>query len=136
MPNHIPGANYSFSELVTAYHADLQSDADAHFLLFRGEEILAMCLRYKFNQNPYEVWVGKAPVVAECGRKLAALKDKQTVPLYYAKQGRTLYECKDHQLITGDTEDPEELAKRKSLGPLSRIVFLKPVAHVDFVPRH
>jgi len=136
MPNHIPGANYAFSQLVTAYHADLQSDVDAHFLLFRGEEILALCLQYKFNHNPNEVWVGTAPVLAEWGKKLAALKDKKTVPLYYSTKGRTLYEYKDHQLITGDTEDPEELAKRKSLAPLSRIVFLKPVAHVDFVPRH
>ena len=132
MPNHKPGANYSFPQLVHAYNADPQGDADAHFLLWRGDEILALCLRFKFNPDPGEVWVGNDPAVAAWGRKLAALKDKQTVPLYYSLRGRTLYEFKGQQLITGDTEDPEELARRKSPVPLSRIVFLKPVQYRSY----
>lgn len=135
MPNHTPGASYSFSHLVTVYNADPQSDTDAHYLLYRGDEILALCLRHKFNHDPGEVWVGNDPVVAEWGRKLAALKDKKTLPLYYAQSGRTLYEYKDHQLITGDTDDPQELARRKSPVPLSRIVFLKPVVRAAFAPK-
>lgn len=134
MTNHKVGASYSFSQLLHAYHADPQSETDAHFLLNKAEEILTLCLRHKFNHTPDEVWVGNDPALAEWGRKLAALKDKQTLPLYYSQRGRTLYEYKDHQLITGDTEDPRELAKRKSPVPLSRIVFLKPVAHQDFAP--
>ena len=134
MPNHKVGASYSFAQLVKAYNADPQGDDDAHYLLYRGEEILALCLRHKFNHDPREVWVGNVPVVAEWGLKLAALKDKKTVPLYYSPRGRTLYEYRDQQLITGDTEDPGELAKRKSPVPLSRIVFLEPVARVAFAP--
>jgi len=132
MPNHKPGANYLFSQLLHAYNADPQEEADAHFLLWKGDEILALCLRHKYNHDPGEVWVGNAPAVAEWGRKLAALKDKQTVPLYYSHRGRTLYEYKDQHLITGDTEDPQELAKRKSPVPLSRVVFLKPVQRRGF----
>ena len=134
MPNHKVGASYSFAQLVKAYHADPQGDDDAHYLLYRGDEILALCLRYKYDHDPREVRVGNDRVVAEWGRKLAALKDKKTVPLYYSQRGRTLYEYRDQQLIIGDTEDPQELAKRKSPVPLSRIVFLKPVAHATFAP--
>ena len=132
MPNHKVGASYSFSQLVKAYNADPQGDDDAHYLLYRGDEILALCLRHKFNHDPREVWVGNNPVVAEWGRKLAALKDKKTLPLYHSQRGRNLYEYKGHQLIIGDTDDPQELAKRKSPVPLSRIVLLKPVSHADF----
>jgi len=132
MPNHKVGTCYSFAQLVKAYNADPQSDADAHYLLYRGDEILALCLRHKYNHDPKEVWVGDAPVVAEWGRRLTALKDKKTLPLYYSQSGRTLYEYRDHHLITGDTGDPQELAKRKSPVPLSRIVFLKPVAPAAF----
>jgi hypothetical protein len=135
MPTHIPGASYSFAQLVKAYNADPQTDPDAHYLLYRGDEILALCLRHRYHHDPREVWVGNDPVVAEWGSKLAALKDKKTLPLYYSQRGRTLYEYKDHQLITGDTNDPQELAKRKSPVPLSRIVFLKPVAHDTFAPQ-
>ena len=132
MPNHKVGASYSFVQLVKAYNADPQGDRDAHYLLYRGDEILALCLRHKFNHDPREVWVGNDPVVAEWGRKLAALKDRKTLPLYFSQRGRTLYEYKDHQLIIGDTDDPQELAKRKGPVPLSRIVFLKPVVPAAF----
>jgi len=136
MPNHKVGANYSFAHLLRAYNADAQGDDDAHFLLYRGDEILALCLRHRFNHAPGEVWVGNDPVVAEWGRKLATLKDKQTLPLYYSQRGRTLYEYKGHHLITDDSEEPHELAKRKSPVTLSRIVFLKPVAQPVFAPHH
>jgi hypothetical protein len=129
MPNPQIGANYSFTQLLKAYNADPQGEGDAHFLLYRGDEILALCLRHKFNHQTGEVWVGNAPVVAEWGRKLAALKDKQTLPLYYSPRNRTLYQYRGQQLISGDTDDPQELAKRRSHVPLSRIVFLKPVEH-------
>jgi hypothetical protein len=134
MPNHTVGANYSFSHLLNAYKADPQSDADAHYLLYRGDDILALCLRYKYNHDPREVWVGNDPVAAEWGKKLAALKDKQTLPLYYSQRNRTLYEYKNHHLITGDTEDPKEFAKRHGPVPLSRIVFLKPVENQVSAP--
>lgn len=127
MPLHKPGANYSFSQLLNSYHADPQKETDAHYLLYRGDEILALCLRQKFNPLPHEVWIGDDSVVAEWGKKLAALKGKKTLPVYYSQRGRTLYEFKDHHLIDGDTEDPQELAKRKGSVPLSRIVFIKPV---------
>ncbi len=127
MLSHRPGTNYSFNQLLSAYHADPQQENDPHFLLYRGEEILALCLRYKYNPKPNEVWVGDAPVTAEWGKKLAALKDKKTLPVYYSNRGRTLYEYKEHYLIFGDTEDPKELAARKGPVPLSRVVFLKPV---------
>jgi hypothetical protein len=134
MPNHQIGSTFSFSMLVNAYHADPQTDADAHFLLFRGDEILALCLRHKYNPDPAEVWVGDDPVVAKWGERLAALKEEKTVPLYYSPRNRTLYTYKGHHLITGDTQEPEELAKRKSPVPLSRIVFIKPVP-TDTLPR-
>ena len=92
MPNHISGSSYSFNQLLAAFTADSQADDDAHFLLYRGEEILALCLRFKYNPVPHEVWVGDDPVLAEWGRKLADLKGKKTVPVYYSQRGRRLYE--------------------------------------------
>lgn len=127
MPNHKPGASYSFGDLLRAYHADPQADDDAHFLLFRGDEMLALCLRSKYHPKPNEVWVGGAEPVALWGKRLAELKDKKTVPVYYSQRGHTLYEYKDHHLITGDTEKPEDLAQRHGPVPLSRVVFIKPV---------
>jgi hypothetical protein len=127
MPQHKPGSSYSFSQLLAAFAADPQSETDPHFLLYHGDEILALCLRHKYHRETGEVWVGNDSVTAEWGRKLAALKDKKTLPLYYSPRGRTLYTFKGHHLITGDTDDPQELSKRKSPVPLSRIVFIKPV---------
>ncbi len=125
MPDLTIGSNYSFSQIMAAYHADPQGADDAHFLVYRGDEFLALCLRYKFNPNPHEVWVGNDPAVALWGERLAQCKDKKSVPLYYSPKSRTFYEFKGHHLITGDTTDLEELAKRKGPVPLSRIVFLK-----------
>ena len=119
------GSNYTFSQLVHAYNADPQTDNDAHYLLYQGEEILALCLRYKFNPKPDEVRIGNAPAVAEWGGRLASLKGKKALPLYYSEKGRTLYTYKGDCLINGDTEDQNELAKRKGPVPLSRIVFLE-----------
>ena len=127
MPTHRPGASYSFSQLIGAYHADPQKEIDPHCLLCRGDEILALCLRRKFHPQPLEVWIAAEPAAAEWGKKLAALKDSKTLPLYYSQRGHTLYEYKDHHMILGDTDDPQELAKRKSPVPLSRVVFMKPV---------
>lgn len=125
MPDHKLGSNHTFSDLMKAYKADPQADDDAHFLLYRGEELLALCLRYKFNPKPGEVWVGDATKVARRGESLAALKDKKALPLYYSPRNRNLYEFKGQQLIIDDTTDPKELAQRKGPVPLSRIVVLK-----------
>jgi hypothetical protein len=124
MPNHKVGVSYSFSDLAKAYAADPQTDDDAHFLLSRGDEILALCLRYKYNHDPSEVCVGDAKAVAKWGDKLAELKGKKTLPLYYSPRNRTLYEYKGQYLIAGDTADPAELESKKGPGPLSRVVFL------------
>ena len=134
MPNPHLGSNYSLPQLLKAYDADPLNDPDADYLLYRGDEILALCLRQKFHPTPGEVWIGNNPGVADWGRKLAALKDKATLPLYYLQRGRTLYQYKGHQLIAGDTDDPQELANRKSPVPLSRIVFITPVASATVTP--
>jgi len=130
------GTSYSFSQLVKAYSADQPGDDDAHFLLHKGDEILALCLRHKFNPKPREIWIGNDPVVAEWGRKLAGLKGKNTVPLYYSQPGRTLYEFKGRFLITGDTEVAAELKTRPGPVPLSRIVFIMPLENPEFSHRN
>ena len=127
MPDHKIGSNHSFGHLMTAYHADPQRDEDAHFLLYRGDEILALCLSYKYNPKPDEVWVGDAEAVARWGERLAALQGKKTVPIYYSPRNRTLFEFKGYHLITGDTVKPDDLKERRGPVPLSRIVFLKNV---------
>jgi hypothetical protein len=127
MPNHKVGTTWSFSTLLNAYHADPQNDNDAHFLLYKGDEILALCLRHKFNPKPGEVWVGNEPVLAEWGKRLASLKDKKTLPLYYSPRNRKFYTFMGHYLITGDTEDPHEIVKRNGPVPFSRIVFLEQI---------
>jgi hypothetical protein len=136
MPNHQIGHNYKFSDLLAAYKADPQGKNDAHFLLYRGDEILALCLRYKYNHDPKEVWVGDDRVVAEWGRKLAALKGKKTLPVYYSPRGRTLYEFKGHHFIAGDTEVAAELSERTGPVPLSRIVFIMPLDSPEFAHRN
>ena len=125
MPNHTIGSNHSFGHLMAAYNADPQGAGDAHFLLYRGEEILALCLRYKFNPTPEEVWVGDAEAVAPWGGRLAALKGKKTVPVYYSPRSRTLYEFKGYHEVTRDSTTLSDLKERKGPVPLSRIVFLK-----------
>lgn len=126
MPDLTIGSNYSFSQIVAAYRADPPgSDDTQFFILHRGDEIAALCLRYRFNPEPGEVWVGDAPAVVLWGERLAQCKDQKSVPLYYSPRSRSFYEYKGHHLITGDTTDPEELAKRRSPVALSRIVFLK-----------
>ena len=132
MPNHKVGSTWSFATLLNAYHADPQTDADAHFLLYKGEEILALMLRHKFNPEPGEVWVGNEPVVAEWGKRLASLKDKKALPLYHSPRNRQFYAFMGQHLITGDTDAPEELAKRKGPVPLSLIVFIKQIKERDF----
>ena len=132
MPNHKVGTTWSFSTLLNAYHAEPQADDDAHFLLYKGDEILALCLRHKFNPKPGEVWVGNEPVVAEWGKRLASLKDKKTLPVYYSPRNRKFYTFMGQHLITGDTEDPHEIAKRNGPVPLSRIVFLQQIQERGF----
>jgi hypothetical protein len=128
MPDHKLGSSYSFQQLVKAYNADPPGDDDAHYLLHHGDEILALCLRYKFNPKPGEVWVGDSKAVTEWGARLAMLKEKKTVPVYYSPRSRTLYEFKGHYAISDDTTDPKELAKRRGPVPLSRIIFVAPVS--------
>lgn len=118
--------------LRAAYKADPQNDGDPHFLLYRGDEIVALCLKHRFNPEPNEVWVGDDAVTAEWGKKLAALKDTRTLPLYYSPGGRAFYIYKGHHLISDDTTEPQELAKRKGHVPLSRVVFLQPVKERSF----
>jgi len=127
MPDHKIGSSYPFSMLLNAFHADPQRDEDPHFLLYRGDEILALCLRHKFNPEPHEVWVGDAQVVADWGRKLASLKGQKTIPVYCSSRGRSFYTYMGQHVITGDTDDPTELAKRKGPVLLSRIVFIEAV---------
>ncbi len=125
MPNHALGSNHTFGNLLKAYEADQQGEKDAHFLLYRGEEILALCLSYKFNPTPEEVWVGDAEAVAPWGGRLAALKGQKTVPVYYSPRNRNLYEFKGYHEVTRDSTAPNDLKERKGPVPLSRIVFLK-----------
>src|SRR5687768_15463719 len=128
VPNHKIGTTYSFAQLSAAYSADAQNDADAHFLLYRGDEVLALCLRHKYHPEPGEVWVGDKAAVAAWGKTVAGLKDQRTIPVYYSPRGAKFYQFKGDYLITGDTDDAQELAKRKAHVPLSRIIYLKPVA--------
>jgi hypothetical protein len=125
MPNHTLGSTHSFENLLHGYAADQPQGDGPHHLIFKGDEILALCLRYKFNPEPGEVWIGGDEDTAKWGKKLAALKDQKTLPVYYSPKNRTFYEYRGHYFITGDTEDPQELAKRKGSTPLSRIVFIK-----------
>jgi len=128
MPNHKLGSSYSFSQLVKAYDAETPKDDEAHYLLYRGDEILALCLRYKYNPELREVWIGDSEPVAKWGKRLAELKGKKTVPLYYSPRSRTLYEFKGHFAVTDDIVDPAELAKRKKAPvPLSRVVVVAPI---------
>jgi hypothetical protein len=135
VPNHKIGIPYSFAQLSAAYKADPQDEADAHFLLYRGDEVLALCLRHKYNPEPGEVWVGDNAPVAAWGKTVAGLKDKRTIPVYHSPGGGKFYQFKGEHLITGDTTDPQELAKRKAPVPLSRIIFVTPVKEKGATPR-
>lgn len=127
MPDLIIGKSYPFSQIMAAYRADPPTGGagDQFFVLHCGDEIVALCLRYKFNPKPGEVWVGNVPAVALWGERLAQCK--ATVPLYYSPRHRSFYEFLGHYLVTGDTTDPQDLAQRKGPAPLSRIVFISKV---------
>jgi hypothetical protein len=127
VPNHSIGSNHTFGNLSKAYAADPQGEGDADFLLHRGDEILALCLRARFNPKPEEVWVGDTAEVAKWGERLASLKGTKTVPVYYSPKGRTLYEFRGHYLVTGDTTAKDDLEKARGPVPISRIVYIKPV---------
>jgi hypothetical protein len=128
VPNHKIGTSYSFAQLSAAYNADPQKEGDAHFLIHRGDEVLALCLRHKHHPEPGEVWVGDKAAVAAWGKTVAGLKGQRTIPVYHSPGGAKFYQFKGQYVITGDTDDPQELAKRKAHAALSRIIFLKPVA--------
>src|SRR5215216_705903 len=134
MPNHKLGSSYSFSQLVKAYDAEPPKDDEAHYLLYRGDEILALCLRYKYNPKLGEVWVGDSKPVTEWGKRLAELKGKKTIPLYYSPRSRTLYEFKGHYAVIDEIVDAAELAKRKAPVPLSRVVVLAPIVANQAAP--
>jgi len=120
------GSNYSLAQIMKAYHADPPTGEDEPFyILHRGEEIVALCLRHKFHPEPGEVWLAGDPAAALWGERLAQCQAKQTVPLYFCPGGRRFYEFKGRHLITGETTDPKDLATRKAHAPLSRVVFLK-----------
>jgi hypothetical protein len=126
MPDLTIGKTYSFSHIVAAYRADpLGGGAEEFFIVHRGDEIAALCLRHKDHPEPGEVWIAEAETEALWGERLAQCKDKKTVPLYYAPRGRNFYEFKGHHLITGESTDGAELGRRKSHVPLARVVFLK-----------
>lgn len=127
VPSHKIGTSYSFAQLCAAYNADAQKEADAHFVIYRGDEALALCLRHKHHPEPGEVWVGDKAAVAAWGKTVAGLKGKSTIPVYHSPGGAKFYQFKGHYVITGDTDDPQELAKRKAHVALSRIIYLKPV---------
>jgi hypothetical protein len=128
MADLIIGKSYSFSQVMVAYHADPPSEGGEFFILHRGEEIVALCLRYKFHPEPGEVWVGDAPAAALWGERLAQCKGQKTVPLYYRPRNRAFYQFEGQHLVSGDTIVPQELATRKSPVPLSRIVFVEKVS--------
>jgi hypothetical protein len=135
MPDHRIGSNYSLAQIATAYHADPPvGPGDPYSILHRAEEVVALCLRHKHHAEPGEVWVPADPAAALWGERLAQCKAKKTVPLFFAPRGRTFYEFKGQHLVTGDTTDPSELAKRKAPGPLSRVVFLR-IANPPASPR-
>ena len=127
MPDLTVGKSYSFAQIVAAYHADppTAGEDDQFFILHRGEEIVALCLRHKLHPEPGEVWIEPAPAIASWGERLAQCKGSKTVPLYYRPRNRAFFEFKGHHSVTGDTVEPAELATRKAPAPLSRIVFLK-----------
>lgn len=127
MTNHKVGSSYSFGQLASSYKADPQRETDAHYLLYKGDEILALVLRHKYNPEPLEVWIGNETEVAAWGKKLAELKGKKPVPVYLSPPSRKFYEFKGYRFVTGDTDKPEDLAKRKGPVPLSRVVFIHPV---------
>jgi len=128
VPNHKIGTSYSFNQLSAAYNADPQKEADVPFLIYRGDEVLALCLRHKYHPEPGEVWVGDKAAIAAWGKTVAGLKGNRTIPVYHSPRGAKFYQFKGDYLITGDTDDPQELAKRKAHVALSRIIYLKPVA--------
>jgi len=128
MPDYAIGTTHTLPNLAKAYKADPQGSADGSFLLHRGEEILALCLRQKLNPRPGEVWIGAEPAAVQWGERLAGLKGKRAVPVYFLPRGRTLYEFRGDHLITGDTTEANELAERKSPAPLSRVVYIKAIA--------
>ena len=126
-PSHKIGSTYPFGLIRAAYGADEPSDSKPPYLLYCGDEIVALCLRYNLNPKAGEVWIGNEAGIAASGQQLAALKDKKSLPLYYSPRGRTFYEFKGHHSIINDTTDAKELEQRKGSVPLSRIVFISPL---------
>jgi hypothetical protein len=137
MRDLIIGKNYSFAQIRAAYHADLPTggEDDQFFVLHCGEEIVALCLRHKFNPEPGEVWIGDAPAVAQWGERLAQCKGQKTIPLYYSPRNRSFYQFLGHHFISGDTVEAKELAARQSPVPLSRIVYIEKVNVRAAAPR-
>jgi hypothetical protein len=138
MPNHKPGAFYTLSQIRKAYHAD-ESEKDApRFLLHSGSDILALCLDYRSNPLPHEVWVPCYGTNPDWGAALAALKGEKSLPVYYRQRGRALFEYRDHHVITGETQDRREIAKRFRPARSGIFLLFEPsirVARIVFITR-
>ena len=104
--------------------------SDLYWVVFRGRQILALCLRFDYNrrilQEPAEVWVGGDSPTDEWGEVLA--NDTARVPVYVKKDEDDFTYLGEFDVLSR-TATAAELQHAKDSVPhkrgISRIVFLK-----------
>jgi len=122
-----PGDHFTRKQILALYQHD---PSDLLWVVFRGRQILALCLRFDYNrsilQEPAEVWVGADSPTAEWGDILA--NDTARVPVY-VKQDQDDFTYLSEYAVLSRTATAKEIQHAKDSVPhnrgISRIVFLK-----------
>lgn len=125
-----PGDHFSRKQILGFYQHD---PSDLYWVVFRGRQILAMCLRSDFNPHlqrvPAEVWIGDDSPTKEWGDILA--NDTARVPIYMKQTGENEFVyLGEFDVLNRTATDAELNAARETIlhqhqRGISRIVFLK-----------
>ena len=122
-----PGDHFSRKQILGFYQHD---PSDLYWVVFRGRQILALCLRFDYNrrilQEPAQVWIGDDSPTDEWGDILA--NDTARVPVYVKKDEDDFTYLGEFEVLSR-TATAAELQHASDSIPhkrgMSRIVFLK-----------
>jgi hypothetical protein len=128
------GKDYSYGEVAGFFKP---KPTAVHFVLVRGQQIVALRLRHDYNpnitRNPAEIWVGAKGQVERWGGVLAA--DTKRVPVFVKPEGTTRYtyhgeyQVLDRKASAAELTIARGLMKKVHTQGVSRIVFLKRIRH-------
>ena len=125
-----PGEHFTRNQILQLYQHD---PSELYWVVFRGRQILALCLRFDFNpslqREPAEVWIGDDSPTKEWGDILA--NDTARVPIYMKHTGENEFvylgefDVLNRTATEAELNAARETIRHKHQRGISRIVFLK-----------